>query len=94
MLFVVIRKVVAENLFFQYGGSLLMVSKEIIVDGVVSLATFHNRPNRFLVNLVPNGQKKLEKAFLHDPGRMKELLTPKAKLVVRKPINLSERKTQ
>ncbi len=71
-----------------------MAAKEITVNGETSFATFVSRPNRFLVNLIPDGKKELEKAFLHDPGRMKELLTPEARLVIRKPLSLTDRKTQ
>ncbi len=72
----------------------VMKNKEIYVNGITSFATFFDRPNRFLVNLTPQGVTKTEKAFLHDPGRMKELLVPKAKLLIRKPINENKRKTK
>ncbi|NHJ48767.1 MAG: DNA/RNA nuclease SfsA [Asgard group archaeon] len=71
-----------------------MVHKEIAIEGTVKYATFKNRPNRFLVNLIPDGRSNSEKAFLHDPGRMKELLTDNVRLLIRKPLNPENRKTK
>ena len=71
----------------------IMENKEIPVNGRITYATFLDRPNRFLVNLIPDGSIKIEKAFLHDPGRMKELLVQNARLLIRKPINANNRKT-
>ncbi|MBK5112562.1 MAG: DNA/RNA nuclease SfsA [Candidatus Heimdallarchaeota archaeon] len=71
-----------------------MLNREIVVDGKVRYATFINRPNRFLVNLKPEGSDRVEKAFLHDPGRMKELLIPNAQLIIREPLSNKDRKTK
>ncbi|NHJ04076.1 MAG: DNA/RNA nuclease SfsA [Candidatus Heimdallarchaeota archaeon] len=71
-----------------------MQKREIPVIGEISLALFKDRPNRFLVNLKPLNSEKIETAFLHDPGRMKELLTPDVKLLIRKPLSHKNRKTK
>lgn len=71
-----------------------MTERKIFVDGKISFAHFVNRPNRFLVNLIPDNCKETEPAFLHDPGRMKELLLPNVRLLIRKPISLENRKTK
>lgn len=71
-----------------------MENREIPVIGEISFAIFKERPNRFLVNLKPVNSEKIESAFLHDPGRMKELLYPNVKLLVRKPLSQKERKTK
>lgn len=71
-----------------------MLEREIMIPGEVFLGTYINRPNKFLVNLIPEGKAIVEPAFLHDPGRLKELLLPKAKLLIRKPFNNKERKTK
>ena len=70
-----------------------MQEKEVVIEGNIRYATFSERPNRFLVNLKLEGSNKTEKAFLHDPGRMKELLVPNAKLIIREPLRLKDRKT-
>ena len=70
-----------------------MQEREVVVDGNIRYATFIDRPNRFLVNLKLEGSNKTEKAFLHDPGRMKELLVPNARLIIREPLRLTDRKT-
>jgi len=70
-----------------------MSEKEVVVDGRINYATFIDRPNRFLVNIKPDESNKVEKAFLHDPGRMRELLVPNARLIIRAPLNPKNRKT-
>lgn len=70
-----------------------MHEREVVVEGNIRYATFIDRPNRFLVNLKLEGSSKTEKAFLHDPGRMKELLLPKARLIIREPLRRKDRKT-
>lgn len=70
-----------------------MQEREVVVDGKIRYATFIDRPNRFLVNLKLEGSNKTEKAFLHDPGRMKELLVPNARLIIREPLRFKDRKT-
>ncbi|MCG3252909.1 MAG: DNA/RNA nuclease SfsA [Candidatus Heimdallarchaeota archaeon] len=70
-----------------------MQEREVDVEGKIRYATFIDRPNRFLVNLKLEGSNKTEKAFLHDPGRMKELLVPNARLIIREPLRLKDRKT-
>jgi len=70
-----------------------MKDKTVEIAGFINFGMFLNRPNRFLVNLIPEGTTISEKAFLHDPGRMKELLAPNARLIIRKPLNQENRKT-
>ncbi len=70
-----------------------MQEREVVIEGNIRYATFSDRPNRFLVNLKLDGSNKTEKAFLHDPGRMKELLVPNTKLIIREPLRLKDRKT-
>jgi sugar fermentation stimulation protein A len=53
---------------------------------------FVDRPNRFTVTFGRDG--KLEKAHLRDPGRLKELLTPDADLLLRPALKLGNRKTK
>ncbi|MTK63578.1 MAG: DNA/RNA nuclease SfsA, partial [Methanobacterium sp.] len=56
---------------------------ENIIKGV-----FVERPNRFLVHFKLNStDKSIEMAHLRDPGRLKELLTPNVKLLLRKATN-------
>ncbi|NHJ31822.1 MAG: DNA/RNA nuclease SfsA [Asgard group archaeon] len=71
-----------------------MQDREVVIEGKIRFATFIGRPNRFLVNLKIEESNEMEKAFLHDPGRMKELLTPNARLLIREPLNLNNRKTK
>jgi sugar fermentation stimulation protein A len=66
----------------------------LTVEGKINYAIFKNRPNRFLVNLKLEIGDKIEPAFLHDPGRMKELLVPNARLIIRKPLKPENRKTK
>lgn len=55
--------------------------------------SFIDRPNRFTVLFKPeNGNEDL--AHLRDPGRLKELLEPNAKLLLRKAIVNPKRKTK
>ncbi|MHA1442772.1 MAG: DNA/RNA nuclease SfsA [Candidatus Heimdallarchaeota archaeon] len=65
-----------------------MTERKIAVIGKISFAKFVDRPNRFLVNLIPENKQQTEPAFLHDPGRMKELLVPNVRLLIREPITL------
>lgn len=53
-------------------------------------AVFEERPNRFVVRVNIDGRSEL--AHLHDPGRLKELLVPGAKLYLQKADN-PKRKT-
>ena len=53
---------------------------------------FIERPNRFLVKF-KDGTGKTDLAHLKDPGRLKELLTPNVKLLLRKAISKNKRKT-
>jgi sugar fermentation stimulation protein A len=53
---------------------------------------FIERPNRFTVIFEADGM--IEKAHLRDPGRLKELLLPKAPLLLRPAQNLTKRKTK
>lgn len=54
--------------------------------------TFKERPNRFTVIFEAEGA--LEMAHLRDPGRLKELLFPGARLLLRPAQNLANRKTK
>lgn len=53
---------------------------------------FQERPNRFTV--VFERDKTVEKAHLRDPGRLKELLLPQARLILRPALNPANRKTK
>ncbi len=53
---------------------------------------FVNRPNRFTVTFKHGNQ--IENAHLRDPGRLKELLTPQADLILRPALNPVNRKTK
>jgi len=53
---------------------------------------FIERPNRFLVKF-EDGSGKTELAHLKDPGRLKELLIPNVKILLRKAISKNKRKT-
>ncbi len=64
----------------------------MIIEGPLINATFISRPNRFVVIIKINN--KLFKSHLADPGRLKELLTPNANLLVRRIKNQSGRKTK
>ncbi|MCE5213785.1 MAG: DNA/RNA nuclease SfsA [Methanobacterium sp.] len=54
--------------------------------------TFMDRPNRFTVEFKKGS--KTELAHLRDPGRLRELLTPNVKLLLRQAKNVSRRKTK
>jgi sugar fermentation stimulation protein A len=56
------------------------------------LGSFLERPNRFLVIFRTHEIEK--KAHLRDPGRLKELLIPGVKLLLRKALNPDSRKTK
>lgn len=70
-----------------------MNEKIISVEGILSYGRFVDRPNRFLVNIKLEKTDEVQAAFLHDPGRMKELLLPNVRLLLRKPLKKSSRKT-
>jgi len=56
---------------------------ENILNGI-----FVERPNRFLVHFkINSNDKNIEMAHLRDPGRLKELLIPNVKLLLRKASN-------
>ena len=63
----------------------------MIIEGPLINATFIERPNRFITIIEINGE--LHRSHLPDPGRLKELLTPNAKLLVRPAPEASDRKT-
>ena len=63
----------------------------MIIEGPLIAATFVERPNRFITIVEING--KFYRSHLPDPGRLKELLVPKAKLMVRPAPKDSGRKT-
>jgi sugar fermentation stimulation protein A len=56
------------------------------------LGNFLERPNRFLV--IFKTLDKEEKAHLRDPGRLKELLIPGVRLLLRQALNPDSRKTK
>lgn len=56
------------------------------------MGNFLDRPNRFTVKFKTG--LKVEKAHLRDPGRLKELLTPNATLLLRPAPNIGKRKTK
>tara|TARA_B110000438_G_scaffold194772_1_gene186419 strand:+ start:751 stop:1455 length:705 start_codon:yes stop_codon:yes gene_type:complete len=62
------------------------------IKGPLINATFISRPNRFIV--IVKIKSHLFKSHLADPGRLKELLVPKAKLLVRKVEGPTDRKTK
>ena len=62
------------------------------IEGPLLQATFINRPNRFITTIKINGEKY--HSHLADPGRLKELLTPGAELLVRPAPKNSDRKTK
>ena len=64
----------------------------MIIERVIE-GKFVERPNRFIVVFETN-QVKNEMAHLRDPGRLKELLIPNVKLLLRKAIPNLKRKTQ
>ncbi|HMK53465.1 MAG TPA: DNA/RNA nuclease SfsA [Methanobacteriaceae archaeon] len=53
---------------------------------------FIERPNRFTIAFESNGL--IERAHLRDPGRLKELLLPGARLLIRPALNTANRKTK
>ena len=60
----------------------------------LQLGIFIERPNRFLVHFKNNSTDEVvEMAHLRDPGRLKELLFPDVKLLLRKASN-PNRKTR
>lgn len=62
------------------------------IKGPLIHAKFIERPNRFITVIEVNGVQ--HRSHLADPGRLKELLTPGADLMVRKAPIDSERKTK
>jgi sugar fermentation stimulation protein A len=63
----------------------------MIIKSIIT-GKFVDRPNRFTVTFQRG--KKLENAHLRDPGRLKELLTPDADLLLRHALKLGNRKTK
>jgi len=63
----------------------------MMISNLIS-GNFIERPNRFTV--VFETDDKLEKAHLKDPGRLRELLTPNAKLLLKAASDSSDRKTK
>ena len=60
------------------------------IKGPLILATFVERPNRFVTHIDIEG--KIVKSHLPDPGRLRELLVPGAEVLVR-PTSNKNRKT-
>lgn len=70
------------------------MSKEIYLEfGALVPAFFVERPNRFVVRCQLEHSEELVEAHLADPGRLKELLLPGARLYLR-PADKPERKTK
>ncbi|MCZ3365821.1 MULTISPECIES: DNA/RNA nuclease SfsA [Methanobacterium] len=63
----------------------------MIIQNIIT-GKFVERPNRFTVTFQLGN--KLENAHLRDPGRLKELLTPDADLLLRRALKLGNRKTK
>ncbi|HEX3013934.1 MAG TPA: sugar fermentation stimulation protein SfsA, partial [Methanobacterium sp.] len=63
----------------------------MIIENIIT-GKFVDRPNRFTVTFQRGD--KLENAHLRDPGRLKELLTPDADLLLRHALKLGNRKTK
>ncbi|MEA2070665.1 MAG: DNA/RNA nuclease SfsA [Asgard group archaeon] len=70
-----------------------MSQKIVSIPGEVKEAIFNKRLNRFTVKLILEDNSKAELAYLHDPGRLKNLLKPKTNLLIRKPLSKKPRKT-
>ena len=59
----------------------------MIIENILN-GIFVERPNRFLVHFkINSNDKNVEMAHLRDPGRLKELLIPNVKLLLRKASN-------
>ncbi|MGC9517319.1 MAG: DNA/RNA nuclease SfsA [Methanomicrobiales archaeon] len=63
----------------------------MIIDNLIE-GYFVERPNRFLILFEAGGE--VHKAHLKDPGRLKELLIPRVKLLIRPVTNKTNRKTK
>jgi sugar fermentation stimulation protein A len=61
----------------------------IKIDGRILKGIFHERPNRFLV--LVKVERRILPSFLPNPGRMFELFTPKAKVVLREVLKESRK---
>ena len=64
----------------------------MIIEGPLVPGTFVERPNRFIAIVMKDGQ--VVQTHLPDPGRLKELLIPGAKLLLRPALKGSNRKTK
>ena len=64
----------------------------MIIEGPLVSGTFVERPNRFIAIVMKGGQ--VVRTHLPDPGRLKELLIPGAKLLLRPALKGSNRKTK
>jgi len=69
---------------------------DLFVTGELTEGVLIERSNRFLAicNLYDKGQIKNEKVHVHDPGRLKELLYPGNKILVRRAPEGTKRKTK
>lgn len=63
----------------------------MIIENVI-IGNFVERPNRFIVTF--RYDNNVQDAHLRDPGRLKELLTPDVKLLLRPALNTANRKTK
>ena len=64
----------------------------MIIEGPLVSGTFVERPNRFIAIVMKGGQ--VVRTHLPDPGRLKELLIPGARLLLRPALKGSNRKTK
>lgn len=71
----------------------VFVSKIVLPFGSLEKATFIERPNRFVVSCRLESNQEIVDAHLGDPGRLKELLLPRATIFLRSN-NQSHRKTK
>ncbi|HTX60918.1 MAG TPA: sugar fermentation stimulation protein SfsA, partial [Methanobacterium sp.] len=63
----------------------------MIISNILN-AKFRERPNRFTVQF--KNDEAVDLAHLRDPGRLRELLTPDADLLLRPALNVKNRKTK
>ncbi len=60
-------------------------------DSPLIRARFVERPNRFLLRVVPEGTDEIAEAHLPDPGRLRELLVPGAEIWLRSAVSPGRR---
>lgn len=76
-------------------GQKLQSRADLLIISNILEGTFQDRPNRFTVTFEKCcADSHSEKAHLRDPGRLKELLIPGVKLLIRPALNPANRKTK